>query len=85
MHSPVVGPSTWHWVAEALRAAGHDAKVPNLVATAVAGDPAALVERAAQRAAALGWPVVERPGGHLDIVNHGEEIGSILLGLVGVS
>jgi len=33
------------------------------------------------RAAALGWPVVERPGAHLDIVNDEEAIADILIGL----
>ena len=32
----------------------------------------------ATAAAALGWPVVERPGGHLDIVNDEEDIAEIL-------
>lgn len=40
VHSPVVGPSTWRWVAEALREAGHEATVPDLVAAALSGDPA---------------------------------------------
>jgi hypothetical protein len=35
----------------------------------------------AGRAAALGWPVVERPGAHLDMVNEEEEIAAILVGL----
>jgi hypothetical protein len=215
VHSPVVGPSTWRWVADALVIAGHEASVPDLVPAAVTGDPAAFVERAvaqcspaedvvivghsgagavlpaiaagvqsgprllvfvdaglppcegtfsvggdfvgplrelagdgvlpiwsqwwgdgvlealipldqrrheieaelprvplsfyetvieaprnwctiptayillseayrqdAQRAAAVGWPVVERLGGHLDLVNHGEAIASILIDLV---
>lgn len=36
----------------------------------------------ARRASVLGWPVVERRGGPLDIVNDGEAIASILLDLV---
>jgi hypothetical protein len=39
VHSPVVGPSTWHWVAEALRTGGHDVVVPDLVAAARSGNP----------------------------------------------
>jgi hypothetical protein len=35
----------------------------------------------AQRAAAVGWPVVEWLGGHLDLVNHGEAIAWILINL----
>jgi hypothetical protein len=30
VHSPVVGPSTWHWVAEALVARGHTVQVPSV-------------------------------------------------------
>ena len=32
----------------------------------------------ATAAAARGWPVIERPGGHLDIVNDEEEIAEVL-------
>lgn len=39
LHSPVVGPSTWRWVAEALRNADHEVIVPDLVAAAISGDP----------------------------------------------
>lgn len=46
VHSPVVGPSTWRWVADALVIAGNQASVPDLVPAAVTGDPAALVEQA---------------------------------------
>ena len=35
----------------------------------------------ASRAAALGWPVVERPGAHLDMVNDEDEIADVLIGL----
>ncbi len=47
VHSPAVGPSSWRWVAEELRAAGHDAHVPDLTQQAVAGDPLALARAAA--------------------------------------
>jgi hypothetical protein len=46
VHSPVVGPSTWRWVAEALVIAGHEGCVPDLVPAAVTGDPTALVQQA---------------------------------------
>jgi hypothetical protein len=46
VHSPVVGPSTWRWVADALVRAGHEATVPDLVAAAVTGDPATLIQQA---------------------------------------
>ena len=39
LHSPVVGPSTWRWVAEALRNADHEVIVPDLVAAAISGNP----------------------------------------------
>jgi hypothetical protein len=48
VHSPVVGPSTWRWVADALRSNGHDVIVPNLVAAAVAGDPIGFARAAAE-------------------------------------
>lgn len=31
VHSPSVGPSTWHPVAEQLAAAGHQVRVPSLL------------------------------------------------------
>lgn len=37
VHSPVVGPSTWRWVADALRHHGHEVIVPNLVPAASTG------------------------------------------------
>ena len=36
----------------------------------------------ASRAAALGWPVIERPGAHLDMANDEEEIANVLVGLL---
>jgi hypothetical protein len=36
VHSPLVGPSTWRWVAEELDAAGHRVRVPRVPAEAVA-------------------------------------------------
>lgn len=36
----------------------------------------------ANRAAALGWPVVERPGAHLDMANDEDDIADALVGLV---
>jgi hypothetical protein len=42
-HSPLVGPTTWRWVASSLVAAGHDVAVPDLRDAAVAGDPQAMI------------------------------------------
>lgn len=46
MHSPLVGPSTWRWAAEALHARGHEALIPDLREAAVSGDPRAVVRAA---------------------------------------
>lgn len=46
VHSPLVGPTTWRWVAAALSAAGHDAVVPDLRTSAVTGRPQSFVDEA---------------------------------------
>ena len=46
VHSPLVGPGTWRWVAEDLVEAGHEVAVPDLRAAAATGDPAAVVSAA---------------------------------------
>ena len=46
VHSPAVGPAMWRWVADALRSRGHEAVVPNLVAAALTGEPAAFAQAA---------------------------------------
>ena len=46
LHSPVVGPSTWKWVAEALSDAGSDVVVPDLVSAALSGHPMKFAETA---------------------------------------
>lgn len=38
VHSPLVGPTTWFWVAEELRRLGHDVIVPSLTDCAVSGE-----------------------------------------------
>ncbi|HEY7107719.1 MAG TPA: alpha/beta hydrolase [Acidimicrobiia bacterium] len=43
VHSPLVGPTAWEWVADALVASGHEARVPDLRPAARAGDPAAVL------------------------------------------
>ena len=37
IHSPLVGPTTWRWVADELTTAGHDVVVPTLVDAAATG------------------------------------------------
>ena len=44
VHSPLVGPTTWRWVAAALAEAGHDAVVPDLRSSAMTGRPQAFVD-----------------------------------------
>jgi pimeloyl-ACP methyl ester carboxylesterase len=46
VHSPLVGPTTWSWVATALSAAGHDAIVPDLRSSALTGQPLEFVDQA---------------------------------------
>src|SRR5438067_2737601 len=48
LHSPVVGPSAWRWVAAVLRSDGREAIVPNLVSAAVSGDPIVCAAAAAR-------------------------------------
>ena len=47
VHSPLVGPATWKWVAEDLRQNGHEVAVPDLRCAAQAGDPGAVIGVAA--------------------------------------
>ncbi len=44
VHSPLVGPTTWSWVADELRRHGHDVSVPSLVAPAASGSWEACVD-----------------------------------------
>jgi hypothetical protein len=53
-HSPLVGPTTWRWVAGSLVAAGHEVTVPDLRDAAVTGDPDAMIAAAAT-AIPRGW------------------------------
>ena len=47
-HSPLVGPTSWRWVASSLVAAEHEVAVPDLRAAAVSGDPDVLIAAAAR-------------------------------------
>jgi hypothetical protein len=55
LHSPLVGPSTWRWVAGALTDTGHEVAVPDLRDAAVTGDRDAVISTAVA-AIAPGWP-----------------------------
>jgi Alpha/beta hydrolase family len=46
LHSPLVGPSTWRWVAAALADTGHEVVVPDLRDVAVTGDRDAVIAAA---------------------------------------
>ena len=50
MHSPVVGPSTWRWVADVLLHHGHTVVTPNLIDAASTGSPYAFAEAAVRAA-----------------------------------
>lgn len=56
VHSPLLGLSTWRWVAAALRRQGHEVVVPDLRAAVCTGDPDEVLEVAAS--AAPGAPCV---------------------------
>jgi pimeloyl-ACP methyl ester carboxylesterase len=62
VHSPLVGPATWQWVAEALRSAGHDVAVPDLREAAIAGAPHAVVRAALELTAKEPTVVVGHSG-----------------------
>src|SRR5688500_16898946 len=46
VHSPVVGPATWRWVAEARTSEGHEVAVPGFRTAAATGHPQAVVSAA---------------------------------------
>src|SRR5439155_9063296 len=46
VHSPVVGPTVWRWVAEALSSSHHDVVVPDVRQAALSGDPLKVIEAA---------------------------------------
>jgi hypothetical protein len=50
VHSPLVGPTTWRWVADALLAAGCDPAVPDLRSSALTGQPQAFIDGAVSSA-----------------------------------
>jgi len=50
VHSALVGPTTWRWVADALSAAGHDAAIPDLHSSALTGQPQAFIDEAVSSA-----------------------------------
>lgn len=52
VHSPLVGPSTWAPVADALTALGHGVSVPDLRAAVKSGDPQMFIDAARERVSA---------------------------------
>jgi len=62
VHSPLVGPATWQWVAEALRSSGHDVAVPDLREAAISGAPRAVVRAALQLTAEVPTILVGHSG-----------------------
>lgn len=66
VHSPVVGPATWRWVADALRAAGRQVVLPDLRDLTAGGDPHAMIRGAIDAHRAAG-PLDD---GHVVVVGH---------------
>jgi pimeloyl-ACP methyl ester carboxylesterase len=62
VHSPLVGPATWQWVAEALRSSGHDVAVSDLREAAISGAPRAVVRAALQLTAEVPTILVGHSG-----------------------
>jgi pimeloyl-ACP methyl ester carboxylesterase len=62
VHSPLVGPATWRWVAEALRSSGHEVTVPDLTEAAATGAPDALISAAIPAQAAETLVIVGHSG-----------------------
>ncbi len=52
VHSPLVGPSTWRWVAQELESAGHRVEVPAVPAAVTTHGWAAFADAVAEQAAA---------------------------------
>lgn len=71
VHSPVVGPTTWQWVADALRGAGENVTVPNLVAAAATASPHGFV-----------FEAISAAGGDDDVVIVGHSGAGVLLPLI---
>lgn len=61
MHSPLVGPTTWRWVAESLTEIGHDVDVPDLREAVASGRPERFITAAAE-VAGSGSAVVGHSG-----------------------
>jgi pimeloyl-ACP methyl ester carboxylesterase len=57
VHSPLVGPSTWRWTADELRAADHEVVVPDLREAVAGADPEAVIAAAVAGVPAT-WPDV---------------------------
>ena len=58
VHSPLVGPTTWQWVAEELGAAGVRVEVPTLLAAAATGRVDRCIDAAVEQISAGGDEVV---------------------------
>jgi alpha-beta hydrolase superfamily lysophospholipase len=75
VHSPVVGPSTWRWVAQTLRAGGHRVVVPDLVAAARTGSP---LEYATAAAASVDARASDTNGGDDTVLVGHSGAGAVL-------
>jgi hypothetical protein len=62
VHSPLVGPSTWRWVADVLGSLGRRAQVPDLRRAACTGRPQAYIDAAASAATSATDTIVGHSG-----------------------
>jgi uncharacterized protein len=82
VHSPLVGPATWRWVAEELRASGHDIAVPDLRGAAVSGEPLAVVGAARRLKSKASTVVVGHSGAGFFLPSIAAGLGAPVRGLV---
>jgi pimeloyl-ACP methyl ester carboxylesterase len=82
VHSPLVGPATWRWVAEVLRSSGHDVTVPDLTEAAATGEPNALIGAALPPRATEPLVIVGHSGAGFFLPSIAAGLGSPARGLV---
>lgn len=81
VHSPLVGPVTWRWVADELRACGHDCTVPDLRRAGVSGEPLALVRAAVDPGSTGPTVVVGHSGAGFFLPSVAAHLGELADGL----
>ena len=82
LHSPLMGPTTWRWLAEELQAGGHDITAPDLRAAAVSGEPLAVVRAALEPRAKDPTVVVGHSGAGFFLPSVAAHLAALVYGLV---